>query len=468
MANIAIPDAAKVKENAYKRFDLADLAPLSRSASTPAFSSRSFEYKIYFDNTSGGHKMGVKHLPIQNSEVYVLNGSSQYQVRPAPPSPPTPCETRAMSPVPDKLLTISPPSDFSSNPSLERRLETAVHVLGTEATALSCLTRLYQTDPVAREGFDRSVGVIRRTMDNRGKLVICGVGKSGHIAKKLVATMNSLRISSTFLHPTEALHGDLGKIGDFDTVIFITFSGRTPELLSLVPHINPQLPLIIVTAHTHPSTCAIIEQRPDAILLPSPIHESETDSFGVSAPTTSTTIALALGDALAVAISNEMYSSVAEVFSRNHPGGAIGQATQAVRTKTTVSDLAVPFSSIPFAGDETGALQAMHVIIAGYQSPSGWVRYSDGSVVPPRRIRRLQPADMHKEASRVRNLVVPKHEWISVPEDMEVADIVAFVNTMRASAPPGVTTHDDDAVLATIGRGEIRGVLEIATLLSAS
>lgn len=410
-------------------------------------------------------KMGLEHHPIQNSEVYVLNGGSQLrQPRPAPPSPPTPCETRAMSPVPDKLMAITPPAIVDSEPILQRRLATAVHVLATEATALSCLTRLYETDPIARGGFDKSVEVIRHAMDNRGKIVICGVGKSGHIAKKLVATMNSLRISSTFLHPTEALHGDLGKIGDYDVILLITFSGRTPELLSLVPHFNPLLPLIVLTAHTHPSTCPIVSQRPDAILLPSPIHESETDSFGVSAPTTSTTISLALGDALAVAISEEMHASVSEVFSRNHPGGAIGQAVQAAKSTRKIADLAVPLADIPFVREEWGSSRAMHVLISGYQSPTGWVRYSDGSVVPPRRIRRLQPEDMDRDASKVRNLVVSSREWLTVPEDMEVKDVIAFLDCTRGS--PGAAAYDDDAVIATMADGAITGVLEVATLFS--
>ncbi|KFY20470.1 hypothetical protein V491_03683, partial [Pseudogymnoascus sp. VKM F-3775] len=271
--------------------------------------------------------MVVERHPIQNSEVYVLNG----RTRPAPPSPPTPCETRAVSPVPDKLMTIAPAEAVGRSPLLEARLDTAVHVLKTEAKALSYLARLYQTDSIARQGFNETVELVRGAMEKRGKLVIVGVGKSGHIANKLVATMNSLSIRATFLHPTEALHGDLGQIDTNDvilfvtfsgrtpellslvphlnpknalivltahtggtaisTAIFVTFSGRTPELLSLVPHLNPKNALIVLTAHTHPSTCALIDQRPSAVLLPAPIPESETTSFGISAPTTSTTIA---------------------------------------------------------------------------------------------------------------------------------------------------------------------------------
>lgn len=429
--------------------------------------------------------------PIQNSEVYVLNSQMElHQPRAAPPSPPTPCETRSISPISEageklKLLTIPSPAINESSQTSQKfakRVKTAVHVLNTEATALSCLTRLYETDTLAREGFSKSVDVIKRAVDKRGKVVICGVGKSGHIAKKMVATMNSLRVPATYLHPTEALHGDLGKVSEYDVILLITFSGKTPELLQLVPHFNPLVPLIVLTAHIHPSTCKIINQRPDAILLPSPIHESETESFGVSAPTTSTTIALALGDALAVAISEELHPSVSDVFSRNHPGGAIGHAV--TRSSQPVSSLACDLASIPFvfappssekslalttplspasSTDDCElppAMRAMHVLISGYQSSSGWVRYSDGSVVPPRRIKRLTPADLDQEATKVKGLVVERREWFPVEETLTVKDVVELLKGHISAAE-----CNDDVVVATTRDGEMVGVVEVATLL---
>lgn len=367
-----------------------------------------------------------------------------------------------MSPIPDDVMPITPGEDDDFSPELDRRLAKAVHVLGTEATALSCLTRLYETDPIAREGFSRAVEAITQCMGHRGKIVICGVGKSGHIAKKLVATMNSLRISATFLHPTEALHGDLGKVGDFDVILLITFSGRTPELLQLIPHFNSSLPLLVITSHTHPSTCAIVDQRADAILLPAPIHESETRSFGVSAPTTSTTIALALGDALAVAVSDELHPSVADVFLRNHPGGAIGQS-QAQKPRM-VSDIAIPLSNIPSVSvgmNECRATQAVHIIMTGYQSTTGWVRYGKDGVSPPQRIRRLQPEDMDVAATRVPGLVVWRRDWICVPGDMELAEAAAMIKLR------GETFSNEAAIVATMRDGEIEGVLEIDTLLAS-
>lgn len=246
----------------------------------------------------------------------------------SPPSPVTPAEDF------DGAPTGAPSLDLCGRRlAVEGRLSGAVHVLSTESVALQNLTHLYSTDHLARDGFSRAVDAITsRHGANGGKLVVIGVGKSGHIARKLVATFNSLAITAVFLHPTEALHGDLGQVSRNDTLLLITFSGKTPELISLLPHLDKSLPLILLTSHTRPETCDIIRHhRPDTILLPAPVHESETVSFGVPAPTTSTTVALAVGDALAIVASRELHPHVASVFARNHPGGAIGAALRPQR-----------------------------------------------------------------------------------------------------------------------------------------
>ncbi|KAH9224750.1 hypothetical protein DL95DRAFT_271680, partial [Leptodontidium sp. 2 PMI_412] len=299
--------------------------------------------------------------PVQNSAVYLPNSAHASSIpapaTPSPPSPVTPCELE-LSPPLDDLMSITTPEIQENLPCFSRRFSNAVHFLGTEATALSCLTRLYEMDPNAGGGFNSTVEAITRFDGDKGKLVICGVGKSGHIAKKLVAAMNSLQIHATYIHPTEELQGGLRKIGRHDTILLITFSGKT--------HFDRSLPLIILASHTHPSTCEII-RRPDSILLPAPIHKSETDSFGSPAPTTSTTMAIALGDALAVVISGELYSSIAGVFSKNHPGGAIGAAFNCPQK---MSDLAIQFIGIPetVGPPTTGA----HILMSAYRSKTGW------------------------------------------------------------------------------------------------
>ena len=119
----------------------------------------------------------------------------------------------------DKSLPLTPPHN-NENGDQGSILSTAVHVLSVEAISLSQLSRLYATDPVARIGFTRAVNTIKNSLDENGKIVVCGVGKSGKVGQKLVATFNSLGLLSIFLHPTEAVHGDMGIIRPVSSALF--------------------------------------------------------------------------------------------------------------------------------------------------------------------------------------------------------------------------------------------------------
>lgn len=118
------------------------------------------------------------------------------------------CET-----IPQLPLTPPDGGEYIDKSAYEDAIQTALHVFATERDALTHLGRLYESDSVAQEGFVNAVNLILRTIGRCGKLVVSGVGKSGKIGDKFVATMNSFGIRSTFMHPTEALHGDLGMIG---------------------------------------------------------------------------------------------------------------------------------------------------------------------------------------------------------------------------------------------------------------
>jgi D-arabinose 5-phosphate isomerase GutQ len=240
-------------------------------------------------------------------------------------------------------LPITPPAS-PDDPSSSRVLDRAVHVLATEAAALSATTRLYSTELAARSGLVRAVESVVKANEAGGKLIICGVGKSGYIGMKVVATMKSLGIASSFLHATEAVHGDLGDIRSVsvfeskwaiglvadhclqnDVILFVTYSGKTAELMNITPHLPLDMTIMALTAHTDASKCPLLANRPDVILLPATIPESEESTFGVSAPTTSTTVAMAIGDMLALTIADRLHQDNAgAVFKRNHPGGAIG------------------------------------------------------------------------------------------------------------------------------------------------
>ncbi|EMC99589.1 hypothetical protein BAUCODRAFT_47494, partial [Baudoinia panamericana UAMH 10762] len=206
----------------------------------------------------------------------------------------------------------------------------ALHVLATEAAALTALATLYQTDSAAQSGLQRAVHAVTRAHHVGGKLITCGVGKSAYIAQKLTATCKSLGISSSFLHACEAIHGDLGDVRQGDVVLFVSFSGSTPELLNLLPHLPDQVRIMALTSHMQPEQCKLLCDADDGILLPAPIPVKEEVSFGVAAPTTSTTAALAVADMLALTVAEQLHgagSRTSEAFRRNHPGGAIGART---------------------------------------------------------------------------------------------------------------------------------------------
>ncbi|RII12611.1 sugar isomerase, KpsF/GutQ [Alternaria sp. MG1] len=219
----------------------------------------------------------------------------------------------------------------ANDPEGSRLLSRAVNVLSTAATALSQVTFLYESDHVARDGLLRAVEVLTKVNQTGGKLIICGVGKSGLVGRKMVATMKSLGIASSFMHAAEALHGDLGDIRKNDAIMFISYSGKTAELMALLEHIPSQTPILAITSHTKPSECPLLDDRPNSILLPAPIHELEEVSFGVCAPTTSTTVTIAVGDMLALTVAEALYQDETKtVFRTNHPGGAIGAKSRRI------------------------------------------------------------------------------------------------------------------------------------------
>lgn len=423
----------------------------------------------------------VEHHPVHNSEVFLLGLAPRPSVPPpSPPSPLTPTDAGSSTPIEHLCLGSSETAADVEEPNstARRRVTGAIHVLNTEATALRSLTQLYKTDATAAEGFNAAVDAIVRQCGTEGKLVITGVGKSGHIGKKLVATFNSLGLHSTFLHPTEALHGDLGKVGKRDAVLFITFSGKTAELLALLPHVDASLPVIVMTAHGQPADCELIRQRPGAILLPAPIHESETISFGISAPTTSTTVALALGDALAVVISQELHTSVPSIFARNHPGGAIGAAFRNSSNSSsgsgsgsnkpaTMRELVVPMAQIASISPQYHRCYGADVLKAGYESPSGWVGVGD-ALACPTRIRRLDTAFLTRPLSELPDLLVPRTEWINIGADTRIAQAARWIQDPLMMAEPdyGEAACAEDSILAVVdSKGEIVGVLEAGELL---
>ena len=185
----------------------------------------------------------------------------------------------------------------------------------------------------------------------RGRIVLSGMGKSGHIANKIAATFASTGAPALFVHPAEASHGDLGMITEADTLLMLSNSGETPELADLVNYATRfSIPLVAIVGRA-PSTLA--DAATVALVLP---DEPEAGTLGM-APTTSTIMMLALGDALAVALL-ERKGLTAEDFSLYHPGGKLGQ--RLVR----VADIMHAGDALPLVPAETAMAEALIVMTA--------------------------------------------------------------------------------------------------------
>jgi arabinose-5-phosphate isomerase len=162
--------------------------------------------------------------------------------------------------------------------------------------------------------FEQAVGLIH---DCRGKLIVSGLGKSGHVGRKIAATFASTGTTATFLHLAEAIHGDLGMAARGDVAILISQSGETAELEPVIDHFeHVGIPIVAITGN---GASMLAEAAAAALVLP---HWPEVGPEAV-APTTSTTMTLALGDALAMTVMRQKGFTRSD-FGRLHPGGALG------------------------------------------------------------------------------------------------------------------------------------------------
>lgn len=188
-------------------------------------------------------------------------------------------------------------------------IESAVNTLTIEAEAISSLiSRLDQS-------FNDSVSFIYKS---KGRLIITGMGKSGVIGMKLAATFSSTGTASFFLHPAEALHGDLGMLQSNDVVLALSYSGETDELLRIVPYLQDYSSGLVAITGNPESTLA----RASKLHLNVKVEKEACPNN--LAPTASTTATLAMGDALAIAVM-EKRNFKPEEFAKYHPGGSLGR-----------------------------------------------------------------------------------------------------------------------------------------------
>jgi arabinose-5-phosphate isomerase len=217
----------------------------------------------------------------------------------------------------------------------------AKRTLGLEADGLIALSEVLSEDG-GRE-FERAVAVIGAC---RGRVIVSGIGKSGHVGQKIAATFASTGTPAHFVHPTEASHGDLGMITRDDAILVLSWSGETVELGNIITYSRRfKVPLVAITS----GRTSTLGKQADVVLeLP---RAKEACPHGL-APTTSTTMQLALGDCLAIALL-EARGFTAHDFKVLHPGGSLGAALK------FVTDLMHTGSRLPLARSEQRMSEAL-------------------------------------------------------------------------------------------------------------
>jgi arabinose-5-phosphate isomerase len=236
-------------------------------------------------------------------------------------------------------MTLSPPSEINSRTEI---LATGARVMRTEGEALLLFAGSLS------ESFVRAVEVMYAV---KGRVILSGMGKSGHIAAKITATLASTGTPAQFVHPAEASHGDLGMITPDDVVVVLSNSGETSELSDIIHHTRRfQIPLIGVASRPDST---LLKAADIALVLP---NAPEACAIGM-APTTSTTMTLALGDALAVAIMEKRGFQPTD-FKTFHPGGKLGAQL------LPVSGLMHTGDALPLVAEQTPMGDALLVMTA--------------------------------------------------------------------------------------------------------
>ena len=263
------------------------------------------------------------------------------------------------------------------------------------------------------------VAAVQLILACRGRVVVSGMGKSGHIGSKIAATMASTGTPTFFVHPGEASHGDLGMITPDDVVIALSNSGESAELVVIVPLLKRQGTRLIAMTGAPTSTLAkLADVHLDASV------EKEACPLGL-APTSSTTAALALGDALAVALLKARGFS-AQDFARSHPGGKLGR-----KLLVRVSDVMHQGTDLPSVGIDSSLADAllemsekglgMTAIVDANRQIVGI--FTDGD------LRRVLAAGVDLRSARIADLMKPNPKIIDA--DKLAAEAVKQLETLR-------------------------------------
>lgn len=212
-------------------------------------------------------------------------------------------------------------------------IKKAKEVLETEISGLSALASAID------DQFEKAVAAVHEMKaGGQGRLIVAGIGKSGHVGRKIAATLASTGTPAYFVHPGEASHGDMGMITSNDVVLMLSNSGENSELSDLI-HYTRRYDITLVSMTSNPEST--LASHSDMVLLLPKVPEACPNGL---APTTSTTMMIALGDALAVALLDKM-GLTPEQYKVFHPGGKLGQRLMSVR------ELMIKYDDLPLVDD---------------------------------------------------------------------------------------------------------------------
>ncbi|WP_312142514.1 KpsF/GutQ family sugar-phosphate isomerase [Atlantibacter hermannii] len=270
---------------------------------------------------------------------------------------------------------------------------------------------------------------LKMMLECKGHVILSGMGKSGHVGRKMSATMASTGTPSFFIHPAEAFHGDLGMITPYDLLILISASGETDEILKLIPSLKNFGNRIVAITNKGQSTLA---KHADAVLE---LHMASEACPNNLAPTTSTTLTMAIGDALAIALMEKRHFR-SDDFARYHPGGSLGR-----RLLTRVSD--VMSDQVPTIDASADFKQVIQAISGGCQ---GMVAVTEQN----RLVGIITDGDLRRFMEKTENFLqttavsMMTRQPLTISPAMMVAEAEAIMQKRRVSSL--LVTENDNIV----------------------
>ena len=314
-------------------------------------------------------------------------------------------------------------------------LELARRVLAIEADAVRALSERLD---------ERFLAAVNLVLACRGRIIVSGIGKSGHVARKLASTLSSTGTPAYFVHPAEASHGDLGMVQPEDVLIGLSNSGESDELLAIVPLLKRRgARLIAITGNAGSTLAREADVHLDAAVA------QEACPLNL-APTASTTAALALGDALAVALLDARGFS-ADDFARSHPGGALGR-----RLLTHVSDAMRAGADVPAVGEGASLKEALLEMTRGRM---GMTAVLDGA----RRVRGIfTDGDLRRTIDRIGDFAAAR-----VTDVMSANPRVVRPEDLAVEAVRIMEEHKVNQLLVVDAAGVLVGALNLHDLFRA-